>query len=86
MTDTQRWQLSPEQARLLRFLGTAGEAQDPEHFCEGTAISGLGDEDGAAQEEDHERDPEAHSWNDVADLKADVLLDVGHTSQRQDGT
>lgn len=78
--------LSPEQVGLLRFLGTAGEAQNLEHICEGTAISGFGDEDGTAQEKDNKGDPEAHSGNDVADLKAEVLLDVGHTSQRQDGS
>lgn len=79
-------QLSPEQVRLLWFLGTADEAQDLEHICEGTAISRLGDEDSTAQEKDQEGDPKAHSGNDVADLKAEVLLDVGHTSQREDGS
>lgn len=78
--------LSPEQVRLLWFLGTAGEAQDLEHICEGAAISRLGDEDSAAQEKDQEGHPEAHGGNDVAEPKAEVLLDVGHTSQRQDGS
>lgn len=78
--------LSPEQIRLLWFLGAAGKAQDLEHICEGAAISRLGDEHSTSQEKDQEGDPEAHSGNDVADLKADVLLDVGHASQRQDGS
>lgn len=77
--------LSPEQVRFLWFLGAECEAQDLEHICKGAAISRLGDEDRTAQEKDQEGDPEAHSGNDIAHLKAYVLLDVGHTSQRQDG-
>lgn len=71
---------------LLWFLGTAGEAQDLEHIREGAAVGRLGDEDGATQEKDEERHPEAHSGNAVAEHKVHVLLDVGHTSQRQDGS
>lgn len=78
--------LWPEQVRLLWFWGAAGEAQDLEHVGEGAAISRLGDENGTSQEKDQEGDPEAHSGNDVAELKADILLDVGHTSKRQDGS
>lgn len=78
--------LSPEQARLLRFLGAAGETQDLEHICEGAAVGGLGDEDGAAQVEDQEGDPETRGGDDVAELEAEVLLDVGNTSQRHDGS
>lgn len=78
--------LSPEQVRFLGFLRPAGEAQDLDHICESTAISRLGDEDGSAQEKDQERDPETNCWNDVAKLKTDILLDVGHTSQRKDGS
>lgn len=77
--------LSPEQVRFLWFLGAAGEAQDLEHICEGTTISSLGDENSTAQQKHHEGDSKAHSGNDIAQLKAEVLLDVGHTSQRQDG-
>lgn len=77
--------LSPEQVRVLWLVGAAGKAQDLEHVCEGTAISRLSDEDGTAQEKHQEGDPEAHSWDYVAQLKAEVLLDVGHTSQRQNG-
>lgn len=71
----------PEQVRFLGFLGKAGKAQDFEHICERAAISRLGDEHSSAQEKDQERDPKAHCWNNVANLKADILLDVGHTSQ-----
>ena len=78
--------LSPEQVGFLWFLGTAGVAQDLEHICEGAAISRLGDEDSTAQEKHQEGDPEAHSGNDVAHLKADVLLDVGHASQRHNSS
>lgn len=77
--------LSPEQVGVLWLVGAAGKAQDLEHFCEGTAISRLGNEDGTAQEEHQERDPEAHSWDYIAQLKADILLDVGHSAQREDG-
>lgn len=73
--------LSPKQIRLLGFLGTASEAQNLEHICESAAISRLGDEDSSAKEKDQEGHPEAHGGNDVAKLKAEVLLDVGHTSQ-----
>lgn len=65
---------------LLRSPVTAGKAQDLEHVSEGTAISWLGDEDSAAQEEDKEGDPEAHCWDDVAKGKTYVLLDVGHAT------
>lgn len=78
--------LSPEQVGFLWFLGAAGEAQDLGHICEGAAISRLGDEDGSAQEKDQEGDSEAHCWDDVAKPKAVILLDVGHTTQRQDGS
>lgn len=78
--------LSPEHVRLLWCLGAAGKAQDLEEICEGAAISRFGDEDSPAQEENKEGDPEAHSGNDVAEHEADVLLDVGHPSQRQDGS
>ncbi len=78
--------LSPEQVMLLWFLGTAGETQDLEHIREGAAVSRLGDEDGATQEKDEEGHPEARGGNAVAEHKVYVLLDVGHTSQRQDGS
>lgn len=78
--------LLPEQVRLLRFLRTAGECQDLEHVSEGTSISGLGDENHTSQEKDQEGDPEAYSGKDVAKLETNVLLDVGHTSQWQDGS
>lgn len=73
--------------RFFGFLGrAAGESQDFEHLREGAAVCRLGDEDGAAQEKDHEGDAKAHCWDDVAQLKVDVLLDEGDTSQRQDGS
>lgn len=76
--------LSPEQVSILWFVGAAGEAQDLKHICEGAAISRLHDEDSTAQQKDQEGDPQAHSGNDIAQFKAEVLLDVGHTSERQD--
>lgn len=79
-------QRSPEQVWLLGFLRAAGEAQDLEHVREGAAIGRLGDEDRAAQEEDQEGDSQAHGGDDVAQLEAEVLLDVGHTPQGQDGS
>lgn len=78
--------LSPKQVGLLWFLWTAGEAKDLEHIWEGTAISRLVDEDSTSQEKDQEGHSKAHSGNDVAKLKAEILLDVGHTSQRQDSS
>lgn len=77
--------LSPKQVSVFWPMGAAGKAQDLEHVCEGTAISRFSDEDGAAQEKHQERDPEAHSWDYIAQLKAEVLLDVGHASQRKNG-
>lgn len=77
--------LSPGQVSVLWLVGAAGKAQDLEHVCEGTAISRFSDEDGTAQEKHQERDPQAHSWDYIAQLKAEVLLDVGHTSQRKNG-
>lgn len=77
---------SPEQVSILWFLGAAGKAQDLEHVWKSTAISRLFDEDRMAKEKDQEGDTEAHSRDDIAQLKADVLLDVSHTAQRQDGT
>lgn len=76
--------LSPKQVRFFGLFGPAGEAQDLSHVCEGAAIGRLGDEDGPAEEKDEERDPEAHCWDDVAQLEAEILLDVGYASQRQD--
>lgn len=64
-------------------MGAAGKAQDLEHVCEGTAISRFSDEDGTAQEKHQERDPQAHGWDDIAQLEAEILLDVGHTTQRK---
>lgn len=77
--------LSPGQVSVLRLVKAAGKAQDLEHVCEGTAISGFSDEDRTAQEKHQERDPQAHSWDYIAQLKAEILLDVGHPSQRQNG-
>lgn len=77
--------LSPEQVSVLWLVGAAGKAQDLEHVCEGTAISRLRNEDGTAHEEHQERDPEAHGWDYIAQLKAEILLDVGHTAQRKNG-
>ena len=77
---------SPQKAGLLGYPGGAtGEAQDLEHLCEGAAVRGLGDEDGAAQQEHQEGDAEAGGGDDVAQLKAVVLLDVGHAAQGDDG-
>lgn len=78
--------LVPEQVWFHWFLWTAGKSQDLEHVSKGTSISGLVDENHTSQEKDQERDPKAHSRKDVANLKANVLLDVGHTSQWQDST
>lgn len=47
-----RSRLLPRRDGLGRFLRAACGAQDPEHVGEGAAIGGLGDEDGAAHEED----------------------------------
>lgn len=77
---------SPEQVRFFGFLGTEGVSQDLEHICEGTAISRLGYEDSTTKQKDQEGDPEAHGRNDVAELEAEVLLDVGYPAQRQDGS
>lgn len=77
--------LLPEQVRFLWFLRAADEAQDLEHICEGTTISWLCDENSTAQQKHQEGDPKAHGGNDIAQLKVEVLLDVGHTSQGQDG-
>lgn len=70
---------------LRQCLGAACGAQNLEHVGEGASISRLGDEDGAAHQEHQERDPEARCGDDVAQVKAEVLLDVGHAPQRQDG-
>lgn len=77
--------LSPEQVSVLWLVGAAGKAQNLEHVCEGTAISRFSDEDGTAQEKHQERDPEAHSWDYIAQFKAEILLNVGHASQRKNG-
>lgn len=77
--------LSPEQVCVLWPVGAAGKGQDLEHVCEGTAIGRFSDEDGTAQEKHKERDPEAHSWDYIAQLKTQILLDVGHASQRKNG-
>lgn len=77
--------LSPEQVSVLWFVGAAGKAKDLEHVCEGTAIGRFSDEDGTAQEKHQERDSEARSWDYIAQLKAEILLDVGYTSQRKNG-
>lgn len=42
----------PRGVRMRRFPGAAGGAQDLEHVGEGASISRLGDEDGAAHQED----------------------------------
>lgn len=68
----------PRRVRLRRFLGAACGAQDLEHVGEGASISRLGDEDGAAHQEHQEGDPEAHGGDDVAQVEAEILLDVGH--------
>lgn len=78
--------LSPEQVSVFWLVGAAGKAQDLEHVCEGTAISRLGDEDGTAQQKHKERDPQAHSWDYIAQLKTEILLDVGHSSQGKNGS
>lgn len=75
----------PGQVRLCWLLGATSEAQDLGHICKGTAISRLGDEDSTAHKKDQEGHPKAHSGNYIALLEADILLDVGHTSQRQYG-
>lgn len=77
--------LSPRRDRLRRFLGAAGGAQDLEHVGERAPVGGLGDEDGAAHQEHQEGDPEARGGDDVAEVEAEILLDVGHAPQRQDG-
>lgn len=66
-------------------MRAAGKAQDLEHVCEGTAISRFSDEDGTAQEKHQERNPQADGWDDIAQLEAEILLDVGHTTQRKNG-
>lgn len=80
-----RGRLLPRRVGRGRFLGAACGAQDPEHVGEGAAIGGLGDEDGSAHEEDEEGDAQAHGGDDVAQVEAEVLLDVGHAPQREDG-
>lgn len=77
--------LSPEQVSVLWLVRAAGKAQNLEHVCEGTAISRFSDEDGTAQEKNQERDPEAHSWDYIAQFKAEILLNVGHAPQRKNG-
>lgn len=76
----------PKQVGLLWFLWTAGKAQDLEHVREGTAVSRLGNENSASQEKDQEGHPEAHGGDDVAELEAEILLNVGHASQWQYGS
>lgn len=76
----------PKQVRLLGFWGATSKAQYLEHIGESAAVSRLGDKNCAAQEENEEGNPKAHGGNDVAELKAEILLDIGYTSQWQDGT
>lgn len=76
----------PKQVGLLWFLWTAGIAKDLEHVWKGTSVSRLGDENSTPQEKDKEGHPKAHSGDDVAEFKAEILLDVGHKSQRQYGS
>lgn len=71
-------QLLPKQVRFLWFLGAACKGQNLEHVGKSASISRLGDEDGTAHKKNQKRDPEAHSGYDVSQLKADVLLNVGH--------
>lgn len=75
----------PQQGGFLGFLGPAGEVQDLEHVGEGAAICWLGDEHRPAQEKDQEGDAQTDGRDDVAQLEAEVLLDVGHAPQGQDG-
>lgn len=83
---TPVWAHLPKQVWFLWFLWAAGKGKDLDHIWEGTAVGGLCDENGPSQNKDQEGDPEAHRRDDVTNLKTVILLDVSHTSQRQDSS
>lgn len=64
--------------------GAARIGQYLEHISKGAAIGGLGDEKALGTEEDHKRDADADSGDEVAAHKAHVLLNVGNASERDD--
>lgn len=75
---------SPEQTWFFWPASTEGRGQDPEHAAEGTAVCRFGYKYRFAQNKYDEGYPQADSRDDVANKEANILLNIGYSTQRED--